>query len=126
MKNLIGQTNMSLNKTNIIQLLKAFSKNEVKEFDKFVHSPFLNNRAEVAAFFDKIKKYYPCFDQTDFTKKKVYDSLYPYSGYRDDVIRRLCSNLFKLAEDYLSYNSFRNEKFDQHKNLLEQYQRRSE
>jgi len=124
MENLTAPTDISLNKTNIIQLLKTFSKSELKEFDKFVHSPFLNNRAEVAAFFDKIKKYYPSFDHPDFTKKNVYNSLYPDSGFRDDVIRRLGSNLFKLAEDYISYCLFKSDKFDHHKNLLDIYQRR--
>ncbi len=124
MKSLIKKSRVSFSRSNVIQLLQSFSKSEFREFDKFVHSPFLNNRAEVAAFFDKIKKYYPSFDQPDFNKKSVYNSLYPDSGFRDDVIRRLGSNLFKLAEDYISYSLFRSEKFDQHINLLEIYQRR--
>ncbi len=114
----------TLNKSNVFKLLKNLSKSEFNEFDKFVHSALLNNRSEVTAFFDRIKKYYPSFDHAEFTKKKIYDSLFPDSGYRDDVIRRLCSNLFKLAEDYLSYSFFRSDKFNQHKNLLEQYRRR--
>lgn len=124
METLVDGNNASLSNSNIIQLLKTFSKNEIREFDKFVHSPFLNNRAEVTTFFDRIKKYFPSFEQKDFTKEVIYSSLYPGSKYRDDVIRRLCSNLFKLAEDYLSYNHYRQEKFNQHRNLLEHYFKR--
>ena len=59
-------------KSNIIQLLSIFSKEEMKEFEKFVKSPFHNNRAEVTRFFDSIKKFYPDFNQKEFTKENIF------------------------------------------------------
>lgn len=116
--------NSSLQKSSVIQLLKTFSKTEIREFDKFVHSPYLNNRAAVAVFFDEIKNFYPGFESRNFNKQAVFNSLYPGNRYRDDVIRRMCSNLLKLAEDYLSDVSNRKEKFNHHRNVLEQFQKK--
>ena len=106
-------------KSNIIQLLSIFSKEEMKEFEKFVKSPFHNNRAEVTRFFDSIKKFYPGFNQKDFTKEKIFYGLYSGDKYRDDVVRRLCSNLYKLGEEFAAYKNFRQDSFNSEKSILD-------
>ncbi len=106
---------------NLIQLLKAFSKEEMKEFGKFVSSPFHNNRKEVILFFEEIKTFYPDFNQHNFSKEYIFSLLYPGKIYQDDVIRRLSSNLFKLAEEFAAYKIYKSDRFDFEKNLLEFY-----
>jgi hypothetical protein len=47
----------------LISLLKTFSKTEIKEFEKFLQSPYLNTSGEyIFKFFNSIKKYYPEFE----------------------------------------------------------------
>ncbi len=106
--------------SNIIQLLRSFSKDEKIEFAKFVHSPF-NPRSEVARFFDELKNYFPSFEKKNFSKQNVFSKLYPGVKYRDDVIRKLSSNLFKLAEDYIAYKMFREDEYEQKKRILDYY-----
>lgn len=106
---------------NLIQLLKAFSKEEMKEFGKFVSSPFHNNRKEVILFFEEIKTFYHDFNQHNFSKEYIFSLLYPGKIYQDDVIRRLSSNLFKLAEEFAAYKIYKSDRFDFEKNLLEFY-----
>jgi hypothetical protein len=109
----------SFNQSSLIKLLKSLSAPEIKEFDKFVRSPFHNNRGDVTRFFEVIKNYYPGFDGAEFRKEKVYSVLYPGEKYRDDVMRRLSSNLFKIAEEYGAYKSFRNDRYEFNRHLLE-------
>lgn len=111
----------SLGLTLAIGFLKLLDKNELKEFDRFVHSPFFNNRSEVSSYFDVIKKYYPDFSHKEFTKENVFAELYPGTAFRDDVIRRLNSNLFKLGEEYGAYTSRRKNEFEYEKDLLNFY-----
>ena len=111
----------SLQSGNLIQLLKAFSKEEMKEFGKFVSSPFHNNRKEVVFFFEEIKIFYPDFNQHNFSKEYIFSLLYPGKKYQDDVMRRLSSNLFKLAEEFAAYKIYISDRFDFEKNLLEFY-----
>jgi hypothetical protein len=106
---------------NLIQLLKSFTKEEMREFSKFVNSPFHNNRSEVIHFFDEVKKFHPDFNQSGLAKETIFAILYPDKKYQDDIIRRLSSNLFKLAEEFASYTNFRRDKFHFEKNLLEFY-----
>ena len=106
---------------NLIQFLKSFSKEEMRELGKFVNSAFHNNRQDVIHFFEEIKNFYPEFNQQGFGKESIFSSMYPGKGYRDDVMRRLSSNLLKLAEEYAAYKNFKEDKFEYEKNLLEFY-----
>ncbi len=107
--------------SNLVNLLSSFSKEDMREFDKFVRSPFHNNRSEVTRFFSEIRKYYPSFSENDFSKEKIFSVLYKGKKYKDDVIRRLASNLFRLGEDYIVYSAVKKNKIDYNKNLLEFY-----
>lgn len=111
----------SFSESNIIQFLKLLSKEEMKEFTKFVYSPIYNNRSEVSKFFDTIRKFHPSFKHKDFTKEKIFASLYPGKKYKDDAIRRLSSNLFKIGEEYASFKNIRADKYNYEKNLLDFY-----
>lgn len=109
----------SFKNSNLIQLLMSFSREEKIEFSKFVHSP-LNPRSEAARYYDELKKYLP-FYKKSFSKESIFEALYPGKKYKDDVIRRLSSNLFKLAEQYIAYRSFKNDEYENKKRLLEYY-----
>ncbi len=113
----------SFKNSNLIKLLSSFSKDEKVEFGKFVLSP-LNPRKEAARFYGELKKYFPDFTGKDFSKENIYAQLYPGKKYRDDVIRKLSSNLFKLGEDYIVYRSIKNQSFSYDKAVLEYYMER--
>lgn len=111
----------SFTESNLVKFLKILSKEEMKEFSKFVHSPFHNNRSEVVLFFNEIKQFYPAFNQKNFSKGNIYSALYPKKKYDDNVIRRLSSSLFKLGEEFAAYKRFRNNEFNYEKELLDFY-----
>ncbi|MBN8572214.1 MAG: hypothetical protein J0M18_21530, partial [Ignavibacteria bacterium] len=62
------KTQSSIQSGNLVQLLKVLSREEIKEFGKFVNSPFHNNRKDLIQFFEEIKVFYPDFNQTEFSK----------------------------------------------------------
>lgn len=109
----------TFNKSNIIQLLRIFTQDELKEFDKFIRSPFHNNRSDVILYLEILKKFHPEFNHIDLNKNKIYSVLYPSGQYRDDVIRRLSSNLYKLGEEFAAYRNFRNDKYRYEKSILD-------
>ncbi|MBN8572054.1 MAG: hypothetical protein J0M18_20730 [Ignavibacteria bacterium] len=111
----------SFSESNVIQFLKNLNKEEMREFAKFVSSPFHNNRSDVTLFFEEVKRFYPEFSQSNFSKENIFKALYPKVKYKDDVIRRLASNLFKLGEEYGAYKIFNENKFEKEKSLLNYY-----
>ena len=118
---IVAMENSSPSKSSLVQFLKLLSKEEMKEFEKFVVSPFHNNRSDVTRLFFEIKKYYPDFNIENLTKEGIYSAAYPGESFKDDKLRRVMSNLFKLGEKYLSYLKFRDDRFTFGKSLLDQY-----
>lgn len=106
---------------NLIEHLTILSVEEMKEFEKFICSPFHNNRKDVIRYFKLLKKYYPGFDQKNFTKTEIYSMLFNNDVYRDDVMRRLNSNLFKILKEFLAYKTFRKDRYGFEKSLLDYY-----
>jgi hypothetical protein len=110
--------------SNFIEMLKTFSKDEVEEFDKFVRSPFHNNRNEVTRFYGELKKYHPLFNQKDFTKEKIFGKLHPDEEFRDDVMSRLGTNLKSLIENYLSCKELSEDTFERKLMLMDSLNKR--
>lgn len=94
--------------SKLVSVLRSFSKDEIKEFRKFVDSPFFNKEGKyVLRFYDEIKKYYPAFENKGLERSILFNKLYPGKKYDDSIMRKLSSTLQKLAEEYLNYNVFR-------------------
>jgi len=107
--------------SSLITFLSSLDKSELREFDKFIHSPFHNNRSEVSRYFDVLKKFHPQFTGSEFSKQHIYSLLYPGTSYKDDVLRRLSSNLLKVGEEFGAYITFRKDKFAYNKSLSAYY-----
>ena len=97
--------------TNLIQLLKCFSKEEVREFGKFVKSPFFNNRKDVSKYYDILKKYHPGFNDDIISNEKIFKELYPGIKYDANDIVRLNSYLFNLGKDFLVISGVRDDEY---------------
>lgn len=94
----------------LISLLKTFSKTEIKEFEKFLQSPYLNTSGEyIFKFFNNIKKYYPEFESVELTKQNIFKKIYPKEKYNDARMRKLTSETMKFLLDYLGVKSFLND-----------------
>lgn len=94
-----------MHNTSIISILKSLTKIELKEFDKFVISPFFNNQPSITRFYEDIKKFYPEFTDPKLGREKVFIRLYPDKAYSDNTIRRLSSDLKKILDDYIYYKA---------------------
>lgn len=90
-----------MHKFAVVQILKSFSKQEMKEFDKVVCSPFFGGSAYIYKFWRELKKYYPDFKEEKIERKKLYAALYPTKKYDDAVIRKIASLLHNMAERYI-------------------------
>lgn len=112
-------------KPNLIRLLSSFSPKEINEFDKFIRSPFFNNQSTLIRLYAELKKYYPAFNHSDFTKENLFRVVNPESDFDDTKFRKYYSNLSKLAEEYLNFieNDLNTER--KKHNLLEQFDKRN-
>lgn len=99
-----------MNRSNLIPVLKSFSKEELKDFEKFLDSPFFGCKKFVLNYYRVLIKYYPDFREDDIKKEKIFGILYKDKKYNDDLNRRIISDLIRFSEEYMSYVNFRSNK----------------
>jgi hypothetical protein len=98
----------TMHNTAVISILKSLSKDELKEFDKFIISPFFNNQPSLTRFYKQLRTFHPDFTGSRLERKTVFGKLYPDKEYSDATIRRLCSDLKKVLDDYIYYKAGEN------------------
>lgn len=95
-------------KSNLIPVLKSFSKDEIKEFEKFLDSPFFGCGKFVLKFYKVLIKHYPVFNEEDIKKEKIFGIVYKDKKYNDALTRRIISDLIRFSEEYITYKNFKN------------------
>ncbi len=107
-----------------IKALSSLTPAEMREFRKFVNSPFFNGRKEVALFFSEVKKSYPSFDSSKFTSENLFAKMFPGKKFDAQTMRRLSSFSLKLLESYLAYTGVREDGFYFDLSLAIEYSKR--
>lgn len=89
-------------RSKFIDIIKTFSKAELKSFRDFLASPYFNTNKNVIRLYEFIRKFAPDFSSDSISKESLYKKLYPGKGYNDTVMRILLSDLLKLAEEFMA------------------------
>ena len=97
--------------TKIIQFLKSLSKQEIREFGKFVRSTFHNNRKDVIRFYDVLKKYHPDFSSDEISMENIHKELYTEKKYDSNDIILLNSYLYNLGKEFLTILDLKQDTF---------------
>lgn len=113
----------------LLSLLEEFSKHELNSFKKFVHSPFHNEQEELEKLYTIIYNHFKKSEKEQLkhplVKEKVWKEIFGKKNYRDVRMRRLCSDLLKLAYSFLSYNLYQKDSLSAELNVLKILRKRS-
>jgi len=93
--------------TKLVEILKCFTPDEFKSFEKFINSPYFSIGRDLSGLFALIKKHYPEFKSEDSIMESVFDKLFAETAYNDKKLKNLTSDLTKLAEQFLVHNSLK-------------------
>jgi len=111
-----------MNDSKLIKMLRTFTDSEIKEFEKFVDSPYFSRGRDLSNFFKTLKPFYPEFEDKKLTGENVYLKLYPGKKYEDkksaNVLHKLSSDLYKLCRDFLIHDEFKNDEIRKYFYLL--------
>lgn len=98
-------------KSKFIDLLATFTHDEIKEFGRFIDSPFFNRDKTISQSYKFFKRFYPKFDNPKFTKENFFKALYPGKAYNDARVRNILSDLLKHGQDYITIKFTQNTPF---------------
>ena len=102
----------------LIFLLTSFSPKELKRFEDFLDSHYLNTNRKLLDLFRILKPHYPLFNNPKLTKENLFNELYPSKKYADPTIRNLLSDLNEAGESFLAFETFANDSFQKKDVLL--------
>lgn len=98
--------------SKIFKILRTFSQDELKEFGKFLNSPFFISRVKVKTLYELIIKHSKHKDFRSVDASILYRKLFPEEfkkrGYSDATMRFLLNALYAAAEDFLAVSAFQN------------------
>ena len=104
------------------QLLSDFSQQELKNWHKFMHSPFFQQNAKVVLLsdflLDQLRKQQPLLKETAF------QLVYPNQIYDDQKMRLLISYAFRATEQYLAITNWMGSKDKVAVHLVDAYKER--
>lgn len=113
-----------MQKSKLLDIFATLSTSELKLFKKFVRSPIYNQNKQVQFLSDYLAKYAPDFSPKKVNKQQIFKHLYPTLEYNDLKMRHLMSLLLKVAEQFLAYLDFQEQKINQQLHLLSAFKQR--
>ncbi|MEO8664048.1 MAG: hypothetical protein ABI462_01015 [Ignavibacteria bacterium] len=105
-------------KSSLLEIIRTFSKEELKSFEDFVRSPYFNKKENVIKLFFEIKKYAPDLKDENLEKEKVWKVLFPDAGYNYGIMKNLIFDLNKLVEQFIISLKFNKDEYKQNEYLM--------
>jgi len=93
--------------SKLIEILKTFSKQELRDFVKFTKISYFNKGKNYLPLLNVLRKFYPEFNNPELTKFYVYERLFQGKKYNDQVIRNMLSGLLKICGQFIVINNIK-------------------
>jgi len=88
-------------RTDLYNLLKTFSSEEMDRFGNFIQSHCSKRNKRLPAIWAEINNQYPLFADKKFNKERLYKKLYTNRPYNDSTMRSFYHQLYRLAEKFI-------------------------
>jgi len=108
-----------MQKSQLAAILRSLTKEEFKEFGRFVHSPYFNNRDEVSRYYDALKEHYPLFRSDKLNEENLFSKVYPGKKFSGVMMRKVFSLTTNLAMSFFAFKSFEDDKLGYNVKLLD-------
>jgi len=97
--------------SKLFTILKTFSDEEIKRFEKFIVTPYNNPGKNVKPLFKILRKYHPGYPAEKLTEEKIHKLLYRSDDAKEKkaYIKVLLSNLTNLAVEFMKSINNENE-----------------
>jgi hypothetical protein len=94
-----------MEKSRLVQLLRSFSKLEMRDFRRYLQSPYFSRRAENSLLFEWLERYLKSGKHVP-EKEAAYAAVFPNDPFDDHRLRMLMSQLYQLAGQFLAVQAF--------------------
>jgi hypothetical protein len=110
--------------TRLLKIIRTFTKEELKSFEKFLLSPFLKPARDTSELYYYIIKYFPEYDSPKLEKEVAFVKLFGKEAYNEKKITNLIFDLTRAAEQFMAYNIYAEDETGMLINLSKALQRK--
>ena len=90
-----------MKRSTLIEVLKSFTKQDIKEFGLFIQSAFFNTNQSVVKLFDQIKKQHPEFEDKLIEKRLLFEKAFGKIDFDDSFMRMTVFRIMELVKEFL-------------------------
>ena len=91
-----------MQKSVLTEIVRSLEKKEIRELNKWLHSPAHNQRQDVIKLFEFLVKNLPNGDEAA-EKVRAWKAVFPTQPYDDAYMRQVMYFLLKAIEEYLVF-----------------------
>ena len=89
--------------SRLVEVFRILDKKDLRALEKFVHSPFFNQRQDVNELFNYLRKLHPFNSDKGLGREEVFREVFPGQKYDEKQLGYVFSFLFKTVKKYLAY-----------------------
>ena len=114
-----------MNKSPLVSILKTFSKKEIREFRKWLDSPFHNQRQDIINLYEFFFVDNHLHKEGALEKPNVFSWIFPKETYDDAKMRQVIFFLMQSIEQFLAYLEFSKNPITVKSALAKSYRKRT-
>lgn len=99
-------------KHKVLEVLKTFSNDEIKQFNLFLKSPYCNESKRVLKLYNSLIQFYPNFNSNFLTDQNISKIISPSLVYNSSTMKVIFSKLLKAAETFLMFTNIQGKKLE--------------
>ena len=107
--------------STLLEILRTFTKEELKEFDQMVSSGYFNRKSAVSKLWKIVFELSPEFNPKELFREKVYGRIFPGKPFNYGTMKNLVFDLTKLAEKFIELKIYNEKPSKISENLLEAF-----
>ncbi|MEM1000499.1 MAG: hypothetical protein AAGN35_25830 [Bacteroidota bacterium] len=89
--------------SKLLDLLRTFTRRDLRRFTAFIQSPYFNTDAEVVALFAHLRGLSPRFPERKLQREVIWRAVYPDQPYDEKALAYHQSHLLQLGEQFLAF-----------------------
>ena len=86
---------------NTFEILKTLQKEDLKNFDNFINSPYHNSNKALIALYNSLRKFHPHYSAEKLSYEYLYKKLYPGKKFSERTIKNRLTEFAQLLRDFL-------------------------
>ncbi len=101
--------NKKMKDSRLLSIFQALSSKEIRALEKFVHSPYHNQRTDVILLYDYLRQFVQNPTTISCQKSIIFPYIFPNEPYAEKKIRYTMSFLYQVIKDFLAIQAFQSD-----------------